>query len=77
MRTQLRIWRVVPTSKTGLQAPSFFVETTEFVLEKANATALKVAKTKTRLSDFKDWVIKVEKTYLRKDDFGRYLKYHQ
>jgi len=29
MTQKLRIWRVVPTSITGVQAPTFFVETTE------------------------------------------------
>ena len=39
MENKLRIWRVVPTSKTGVQAPSYFVETTEYVREKAEKVA--------------------------------------
>ena len=35
MAQNLRIWRVVPTSKTGAQAPTFFVETTEEGRDKA------------------------------------------
>ena len=77
MINKLRIWRVVPTSKTGSQAPTFFVETTEEVLEKAERTALKMAKGLSGLSKFDNWSFQLTKTSKRKDKFGRYLNYHQ
>lgn len=77
MNAKLRIWRVVPTSKTGSQAPFFFVETTEENLEKAKLSAMKIARTKTSLSRFDEWVLNVTKETLRIDKLGRYFKYHQ
>lgn len=73
----LRIWRVVPTSKTGVQAPYFYVETQEEKLNKAEISAIKVSKERSSLSRFSEWEFKIEKTSLRKDSFGRYIKYHQ
>jgi len=77
MRKTLRIWRVVPVSKTNVQAPFYFVETTEENREKAFANAQKQARSKSSLSRFDDWNFRVEKQSLRKDDFGRYVPYHQ
>ena len=78
MKNKLRIWRVVPTSKTGEQAPYFFVETTEEKLEKAETSALVMAKEKAKsLLRFDHWGIRMTKESLRKDEFGRYMKYHQ
>jgi hypothetical protein len=77
MKNILRIWRVVPTSKTGVQAPYFYVETQEEKLNNAEASALKKSKQISSLSRFPDWEFKLQKTSLRKDSFGRYIKYHQ
>lgn len=77
MDKQLRIWRVVPVSETNVQAPYYFIETTEKDLEKAFEVAKKQARIKTSLSRFKEWNFRVEKQSLRKDNFGRYIKYHQ
>lgn len=77
MINNLRIWRVVPTHVSGMQAPSFLVETTESVLEKAQGEALKKAKIESGLSRFATWYFEVEKLKVRKDEFGRYLPYHQ
>lgn len=77
METKLRIWRVVPTSKTGVQAPTFFVETTEADRSKAEVAALRQAQQKTRLSNFDCWNIKLTKTSLRVDKHGRYIPHHQ
>jgi len=78
MTQKLRIWRVVPTSKTGEQAPYFFVETTEEKLEKAETSALVMAKEKAKsLLRFDHWGIRMTKESLRKDEFGRYYRYHQ
>lgn len=77
MISKLRIWRVVPTCKTGVQAPSFFVETTEKDSQKAKEAALKQASTMTPLSRFEDWKIQLEKCRMRKDELGRYWTYHQ
>lgn len=77
MKTQLRIWRVVPVSKTNVQAPYYYVETTELILEKAYKSATKEARSKSQLSKFKDWNFRIEKQSLRKDEFGRYIEYHQ
>ena len=77
MKTSLRIWRVVPTSKTGVQAPAFFVETTEEDRSKAEIKANLLAKAKTRLSNFDNWSLNLTKLSVREDKFGRYIKYHQ
>lgn len=77
METQTRIWRVVPTSMSGVQAPTYFVETTEKDRSKAEASALKLAQAKTRLSNFSNWNLMLEKCNLRVDKFGRYIKHHQ
>lgn len=76
MAQKLRIWRVVPV-RNGVQAPTFFVETTEEVREKAETSALKQAKEKSRLGSFDCWNFKLIKTSLRIDKFGRYVEYHQ
>ena len=73
----LRIWRVVPVSKAGVQAPYFFVETTENNREKAEQSAYKVAKERCVLLKYDIWGIRLTKLNVRKDDFGRYFKYHQ
>jgi len=77
MNAKLRIWRVVPTSKTGTKAPYFFVETEEFKLEKAELAALKLANKVSVLSKFDNWYMSVTKTKMRKDGFGKYWTYHQ
>ena len=77
METQIRIWRVVPTSKTGVQAPTYFVETTEKDRSKAEVSALKMAQQKTRLSNFNNWNLSLTRMNLRIDKFGRYIKHHQ
>ena len=74
---RLRIWRVVPTSKTGVQAPTYFVETQDDVLEKAERMAIKMAKERSALGKFDTWIFRVEKVTKRKDEFGRYTEYHQ
>ena len=52
MTQKLRIWRVVPTSKTGVQAPTFFVETTENGREEAVKSANLQARQKSGLGKF-------------------------
>lgn len=73
----LRIWRVVPTCKTGEQAPYFFVETTEENREKAEKSARSQANVKSRLSGFSNWEMVLTKTALRKRKSGKYSKFHQ
>lgn len=73
----IRIWRVVPTSQTGVQAPSFFVETTEDDRSKAEIDAKRQAQLKTNLSKFKCWELKLTRLSVRIDKFGRYIKHHQ
>jgi hypothetical protein len=67
----------VPTSQTGAEAPTFFVETTETDRSKAEANALKLAQAKTRLSNFSNWNLTLERCNVRVDKFGRYIKHHQ
>ena len=73
----LRIWRVVPVSDTGVQAPYFFVETTENKSEKAELTAYNIAKERCCLLKYDNWGVEISKLRVRKDEFGRYFKYHQ
>ena len=73
MKAKLRIWRVVPTNQIGVQAPTFFVETTNLTREKAEIQARIEATKRTGLS----WNLIIEKFNCRKDEFGRYWKYHQ
>jgi len=75
--TKLRIWRVVPTNEIGVQAPYFYVETTNLTREKAEIQARKLANQHSGLSRFENWNLKTEKSSFRKDQFGRYFKYHQ
>lgn len=78
MNAKLRIWRVVPTSKTGAKAPYFFVETQEVKLEKAEVQAMKMANEEASvLSKFDNWHMSVTKMRVRKDKFGRYWTNHQ
>jgi hypothetical protein len=77
METKLRIWRVVPTDKIGVQAPTYFVETQEVKLEKAEVEAMRLAKSKSALSKFDGWKFNLTKEEKRKDRFGRYIRYHQ
>ena len=77
MITNLRIWRVVPTSKTGVQAPTFFVETTEEGREKAEQSAIKQARQRSGLGVFQNWNFNLTKMEVRVDRFGRYVKHHQ
>jgi len=77
MTQKLRIWRVVPTSKTGVQAPTYFVETTEYVREKAEKEALSKAKQASALSKFDCWYFNLSKMKVRVDKHGRYIKHHQ
>lgn len=76
MKSKLRVWRVVPT-KGGVQAPYSFVETTEFISEKAEAKAKKIAREGSGLGKFHEWSFEATKLNVRKDDIGRYFKYHQ
>jgi hypothetical protein len=76
MTQKLRIWRVVPV-RNGVQAPTFFVETTEEGRDKAEQSAMKQAKARSGLSKFDCWNFQLIKTSLRIDKFGRYVKYHQ
>ena len=77
METQIRIWRVCPTNQIGTVAPTFFVETTEMDRSKVEANALKLAQAKTRLSNFSNWNLILERCNVRVDKFGRYIKHHQ
>jgi len=77
MNAKLRIWRVVPTSKTGAKAPYFFVETEKFELEDAVIEANNLAKQNCTLSRFDNWNFSVTKERFRRDVLGRYWKYHQ
>ena len=77
MTQKLRIWRVVPTSKTGVQAPTFFVETTEEGREKAEQSAIKQARQRSGLGVFQNWNFNATKMEVRVDRFGRYVKHHQ
>jgi hypothetical protein len=77
MTQNLRIWRVVPTSKTGVQAPTFFVETTEEGREKAEQSAIKQARQRSGLGVFQNWNFSLTKMEVRVDRFGRYVKHHQ
>ena len=77
MEKKLRIWRVVPTCKTGVQAPTYFVETQEGRLDKAVIQAMKMAKERSALSKHSNWKFVLIKMEKRKDDFGRYVNYHQ
>jgi len=72
----LRIWRVVPV-RNGVQAPTFFVQTTEKVRETAEQSAEKQARSLSGLGKFDEWYFKVEKLNIRVDQFGRYQKHHQ
>jgi hypothetical protein len=76
MITNLRIWRVVPTSKTGVQAPTFFVETTEEGREKAEKQAISLAKQRSALSTFDCWNFNVTKMAVRVKN-GKYIPHHQ
>jgi len=77
MISKLRIWRVVPTNKVGVQAPYFFVETTEEDREKAELKAKELARQKSALSKYDCWTFQLTKESVRKDEFGRYIKHHQ
>jgi hypothetical protein len=76
MTQKLRIWRVVPV-RNGVQAPTFFVETTESVREKAEKSAEKQARLLSGLGRFKEWKFRLEKLNVRVDKFGRYIPHHQ
>ncbi len=76
MTHKLRIWRVVPV-RNGVQAPTFFLETTEDGRENAEEAAIKQARLKSGLSMFAEWKYRLEKLPVRVDKFGRYVTYHQ
>lgn len=70
-----RLWRVDITHIRGYQAPSFYIETSMpegTKPEKVELEALKLAKEKTRLSDFPHWEIGVVPTGRKKWD-GKWL----
>jgi len=70
-----RLWRVDITHIRGYQAPTLYVETSTpegTKAEKVELEALKLAKEKTRLSDFSEWEIKVVPTG-RKQWNGKWL----
>ena len=77
MMNKLRIWRVEPTNEFGVQAPTYFVETQDNVLEKAEKNANILAREKSVLSKFDTWNFRVIKQSVRKDNYGRYIKHHQ
>jgi len=77
MTQNLRIWRVVPTSMTGVQAPTFFVETTEDGREKAVASANRQARQRSGLGKFNNWNFELTKMNVRVDKHGRYIRHHQ
>ena len=77
MYKKLRVWRVTPTNKIGNKAPSYLVETTEYVSEKAEIVASNIAKEQSGLRRFSEWKFIPTRLNVRKDDFGRYFKYHQ
>ena len=77
MTQKLRIWRVVPTSKTGVQAPTFFVETTENGREEAVASANRQARQRLGLGKFNNWYFELTKMNVRVDRHGRYIRHHQ
>ena len=60
---KLRLWRVDSTSKTGCQAPSFWVETTtksSQTREEAEQEAIKIAKEQSGLGRFPEsWIFTV------------------
>ena len=76
MTQKLRIWRVVPVYN-GVQAPTFFVETTEEGREKAEQSAIKQARQRSGLGVFQNWNFNLTKMEVRVDRFGRYVKHHQ
>ena len=76
MTHKLRIWRVVPV-RNGVQAPYFFVETTEVNRQKAEALAEKQAREKSGLGRFDSWIFTLEKLEERVDKNGKYRPYHQ
>jgi len=63
MNFKLRLWRVDVTSKTGSQAPSFFVETStrsDWTREESEPEAIKLAKEMSGLGRFPEtWNFKV------------------
>lgn len=73
MISKLRIWRVVPTSETGAQAPSFIVETQDDDLTTAERRAIKLGREKSALGKFDEWCFRVTKLDKKKDGFGRYF----
>ena len=77
MTQNLRIWRVVPTSKTGVQAPTFFVETTENGREEAVVSANRQARQRSGLGKFNNWYFELTKMNVRVDKHGRYIRHHQ
>lgn len=77
MTQKLRIWRVVPTSITGVQAPTFFVETTENGREEAEKSANLQARQKSNLGKFNNWYFDLTRMNVRVDRHGRYIKHHQ
>jgi len=77
MTQKLRIWRVVPTSSAGVQAPTFFVETTENGREEAEKSANLQARQKSSLGKFNNWYFDLTKMNVRVDRHGKYIKHHQ
>jgi hypothetical protein len=77
MTQNLRIWRVVPTSKTGVQAPTFFVETTENGREEAVKSANSQARQRSGLGKFNHWNFELTKMNVRVDRHGKYIRHHQ
>jgi len=54
--TKTRLWRVDVINKVGTQAPYLMVETQSYLKYEAETEAIKLAKERTRLSDFsKTW----------------------
>ena len=62
-----RFWKVEWTHKRGYCAPLYYVETVEKDLEKAKKAAIKMAKERSRLTDFLNvWYFKL--TLIEEDD---------
>jgi hypothetical protein len=55
MMSKHRLWRVDISHIRGYHAPYLLVETTSYKRYEAEVEAIKLAKTKSRLSDYNEW----------------------
>ena len=65
MYSKLRKWRVVPISKAGVQAPAYFVVSTELSLKDARKEAMELAMNRSGLSRFTCWTFNIEKVDMK------------